>query len=135
MGGERVDDAAAPPPWQALRNQTHPFFSRPAQAGLCLWRLSVAQSAPPLDLPEAQLVEWHGGLRWLWAPAADAARIRAAARQAGGHATLFRRGSEADRNAPVFEPLAAPLDRIHRELKKQFDPAGIFNPHRLYADL
>ena len=135
MGGERLDEVAASQQWQALRNQTHPFFFRPAAAGLCLWRMSVAQSAPVLDLTEAQLVEWHGGLRWLWAPAADAARIRTAARQAGGHATLFRCASEADRNAPVFEPLTSPLNRIHRELKTQFDPAGIFNPGRLYADM
>ncbi|MBC7436593.1 MAG: glycolate oxidase subunit GlcE [Bdellovibrionales bacterium] len=135
MGGERLDDAAALHGWQALRHHTHPFFSQPVAGGLCLWRLSVAQSAPALDLPEQQLVEWHGGLRWLWAPAADAPRIRAAARQAGGHATLFRCSSEADRQAGVFEPLATPLNRIHRELKQQFDPAGIFNPGRLYADL
>jgi glycolate oxidase FAD binding subunit len=48
-----------------------------------------------------------------------------------GHATLFR---AADKSAGVFTPLAAPLDRIHRELKKQFDPAGIFNRGRLYPD-
>jgi glycolate oxidase FAD binding subunit len=36
---------------------------------------------------------------------------------------------------PRFTPLAAPLDRIHRELKREFDPAGIFNRGRLYPDL
>jgi glycolate oxidase FAD binding subunit len=61
--------------------------------------------------------------------------LRQAAARAGGHATLFRPG--ADRPGPVtgrFAPLAAPLDRIHRELKRQFDPAGIFNRGRMYAD-
>jgi glycolate oxidase FAD binding subunit len=33
-----------------------------------------------------------------------------------------------------FAPLAAPLDRIHRELKREFDPAGIFNRGRLFPD-
>ena len=47
-------------------NQTLPFFARPA-GDLVLWRLSVAPTAPALNLPWAQLVEWHGGLRWLWA--------------------------------------------------------------------
>ena len=36
--------------------------------------------------------------------------------------------------SPRFTPLAAPLDRIHRELKREFDPAGIFNRGRLYPD-
>jgi glycolate oxidase FAD binding subunit len=35
----------------------------------------------------------------------------------------------------VFAPLKSPLDRIHRELKKAFDPAGVFNPGRLYPGL
>jgi glycolate oxidase FAD binding subunit len=33
-----------------------------------------------------------------------------------------------------FEPQPAPLDHIHRELKRQFDPAGIFNRMRLYPE-
>ena len=57
--------------------------------------------------------------------------IRQAAADADGHATLFR---SAGKSVPVFSALKPPLDRIHRELKKQFDPAGIFNPGRLYAD-
>jgi glycolate oxidase FAD binding subunit len=35
----------------------------------------------------------------------------------------------------VFTPLAPPLLRLHRELKRVFDPAGILNPGRMYADL
>jgi glycolate oxidase FAD binding subunit len=31
--------------------------------------------------------------------------------------------------------LPAPLQRIHRALKREFDPAGILNPGRLYPDL
>ena len=50
-----------------------------------------------------------------------------------GHATLFR-AQPMDKSAGVFTPLAAPLDRITRELKKQFDPAGIFNRGRMYPD-
>jgi len=29
-------------------------------------------------------------------------------------------------------PLAPPLDRIHRDMKREFDPAGIFNRGRMY---
>jgi glycolate oxidase FAD binding subunit len=34
----------------------------------------------------------------------------------------------------VFAPLAPALARLHRELKAAFDPAGVFNPGRLYPD-
>ena len=52
--------------------------------------------------------------------------------QAGGHVTQFRRG---DQSQEVFTPLSAPLLRIHRQLKDSFDPATIFNPGRMYANL
>jgi glycolate oxidase FAD binding subunit len=35
----------------------------------------------------------------------------------------------------VFTPLSPPLAAIHRRLKSEFDPAGILNPGRLYAEL
>ena len=35
----------------------------------------------------------------------------------------------------VFAPLDAPLLRLHRQLKQVFDPAGILNPGRMYAEL
>jgi glycolate oxidase FAD binding subunit len=96
-----------------------------------LWRLSLPSVAPPLALPGEQLIEWGGALRWL-ASNAEARTIRAAAAQAGGHATLFR---AADKGAGVFTPLAPALAKIHRNLKQAFDPAGVFNPGRMYPDL
>jgi glycolate oxidase FAD binding subunit len=62
---------------------------------------------------------------------ADAAAVRSAASRAGGHATLFR---AVDKREGAFAPLPPPLARLHRDLKKTFDPAGIFNPGRLYAE-
>jgi glycolate oxidase FAD binding subunit len=97
-----------------------------------LWRLSVAQTAPVLDLPWPQLVEWHGAQRWLWAPAAAAQALREAAVQAGGHATLFVAPSDASGPVERTAALPEPLARIHRQLKAEFDPAGVFNraaPH------
>jgi glycolate oxidase FAD binding subunit len=55
----------------------------------------------------------------------------AAAEEAGGHATCFRGG---DRHGAVFHPLARPLAQLHGRIKKNFDPAGIFNPGRMLAD-
>lgn len=126
MGGEVLDSDAARH-WTALREQAQPFFA--LQGDESLWRLSVPDTAPPLNLGET-LVEWGGAQRWVKRPDGDAALIREAAAQASGHATLFR---SAGKSVPVFSALKPPLDRIHRELKKQFDPAGVFNPGRMFA--
>ena len=134
-GAQRMDSAQAAADWAACREQTLPFFAQPPSPDACLWRLSVPQTTPALDLPFAPLIEWHGGLRWLWAPASAATQLRTLARQAGGHATLFRRAAAgAPVEAPVFTPLAPVQARIQRALKQQFDPAGVFNPGRLSAD-
>ena len=124
LGGERIAPEQAQNFWHGIREQTDPFFN----IGQPLWRLSLKSTTPPLNLPGAQLIEWGGALRWL-ATDADAQTVRAAAAFGGGHATLFR-GS--DKSAGVFQPLPPALLTIHRKLKRAFDPAGIFNPGRLY---
>jgi glycolate oxidase FAD binding subunit len=126
LGGERADSAAAARYWSGIREQEDPFFSLEAP----LWRLSLPSRAPQIDLPGEQLIEWGGALRWLKS-AADGATVRAAAAGAGGHATLFR---AMDKPAGAFAPLPRELARLHGELKKIFDPAGILNPGRLYPE-
>ncbi|WP_048438023.1 glycolate oxidase subunit GlcE [Caenimonas sp. SL110] len=130
LGGERQDNAAVAPDWTLCRDQHLPWFEERGERDL--WRLSVPQTAPVLDLPEPPLVEWHGGQRWVRALPGDANRLRDIATAAGGHATLFRPG-HASTPVPRFQPLAPALDRIHRELKTQFDPQHIFNRGRLFA--
>jgi glycolate oxidase FAD binding subunit len=131
LGGQRLDNARTAAEWMQLRDQRLPWFTDRRDRDL--WRLSVPQTAPVLDLPELPVVEWHGAQRWVSAEPGDAARLREAAARAGGHATLFAPAS-GRAAAGRFAPLAAPLDRIHRELKRQFDPAGILNRGRMYAD-
>ena len=126
LGGERIDDAQAEKFWVGMREQTDPFFRGDAS----LWRLSVKSTGPPLKLPGVQLIEWGGSLRWLKS-GADAKTIREAAVAAGGHATLFR---ASDKSAGVFHPLPPALLKIHRNLKRNFDPAGILNRGRLYPE-
>ncbi len=117
--------------WSTCRDQRLPFFSPPAP-DMALWRLSLPQTTPVLDLPCAPLIEWHGALRWLWAPLSAANELRAIAAQVGGHATLFRAPQNAVDDLPaVFSPLPAAQQRIQRELQKQFDPHGVFNTGRL----
>ena len=127
LGGTVVDPAQAGRFWAGIREQADPFFAGDAP----LWRLSIKPTAPPLGLSGSQLIEWSGALRW-FKSGADAKTIRDAAIHAGGHATLFR---GRDKSAGAFQPLAPALMKLHRNLKRTFDPAGIFNPGRLYADL
>jgi glycolate oxidase FAD binding subunit len=130
-GGEKKENVATD--WHACRDQHLPWFKE-RTAAQDLWRLSVPQTAPLLDLPESPLIEWHGGLRWVRAGAEHAERLRKAAAAAGGHATLFRAAANGTSSVvPRFDALKPPLDRIHRQLMREFDPAGIFNPGRLPA--
>jgi glycolate oxidase FAD binding subunit len=132
--GTRMDNAAAGPDWHACRDLRLPFFTAPAP-DLCLWRLSLPQTAPVLDLPYAQFIEWHGGQRWLWAPWSAQAQLRQAAAEAGGNATVFIAAHANSTGARGrFNPLKPPLDQIHQRLKAEFDPAGIFNRGRLYQE-
>ena len=129
----RMDPAEAGADWRASGEQTLQFFDPPS-GDLCLWRLSLPQTAPVLDLPYPQYIEWQGAQRWLWAPASAAAALREAAQRAGGHATLFRNsvlGGTADKSAGVSAPLDVVQQRIQRELQKQFDPQGVFNTGRM----
>jgi glycolate oxidase FAD binding subunit len=126
LGGQMMQAASADAFWAQIREQAHPFFAGEET----LWRVCVPSTAPPLELHGRQLIEWGGSLRWSRTPQA-AQEVRAIAQQGGGHATLFRGAPACD----VFTPLPAPLLAIHQRLKAHFDPAGIFNPGRLYRDL
>ncbi len=134
LGGERMPNAQAMPDWQRARDQQLPWFKARTDAQ-DLWRLSVPQTAPVLDLPNSPLIEWHGGQRWVFADAAQGQQLRAIAHKAGGHATLFIAACAGKMgDIARFDTLKPPLDRIHRELKREFDPSGVFNPQRMHAD-
>jgi len=127
MGGEEFDSAQAF--WTSIKEHTHPFFLG-AQS---LWRLSVPAESALSDVPGRMLLEWAGAQRWL---VSDDVRVDLHERsvRAGGFATLFR-APHKDPAAAVFAALPAALMRVHRELKRTFDPHAILNPGRLYADL
>ncbi len=126
IGGE-VDDSGAVF-WESIRHHTHPFFcGQPI-----LWRLSVGPTAAPLPLSGRQLIEWGGALRWFIPEETIAVEsIQKWAVVAGGHATLFY-GDKS--GIPAFQSLPPALLAIHQRLKQQFDPVGIFNPHRMYLE-
>lgn len=127
LGGELL--AQADRFWREVREQRHPAF-----AGKPLWRLALPSTAAPVDLPGRQALEWGGAQRWL-ATDAEPEELRAAASRAGGHAVLFRAPESLRCREGAFSPLPPGLLALHRRLKKAFDPQGLFNPGRLYAEL
>jgi glycolate oxidase FAD binding subunit len=108
-----------------------------------VWRLSTppVQGASVLQrlrlaLPGARAyLDWGGGLIWLEQPAGtepEAAAVRGALAEAGGHATLIHASAHARASSAVFHPQTAPLAALSRRLKLQFDPVRILNPGRMY---
>jgi glycolate oxidase FAD binding subunit len=125
MGGQPLDQEQASHYWTALREQKLAFFATPV-----LWRIACAPGSPVLNLGPT-LAEWGGGQRWV-AGDCDPHTIRAAAEQAGGHATLFKYpDGYAIPEQGVFHPLSAGVATITRRLKQEFDPKAVFNPGRL----
>jgi len=122
LGGESIDGGF----WRGVREHTEGFFAGDQP----LWRLSLPSVAPSVGLAGEELIEWNGALRWLKS-AASASAVREAARRLKGHATLFR---ARDKGAGCFAPLEPVLERLHRQLKAAFDPAGILNPGRMLAE-
>ncbi len=135
LPGQRMDNTVAGPDWIACRDQTLPFFQAPSD-NLGLWRLSVAPTHPALELPWAQLVEWHGGQRWLWAPAdaTTAQTLGAAATRAGGHATLFRTPATGSEPISRDAPASTATSTIEQRLLQAFDPAGVFSQQARHAN-
>ena len=123
----RLDAQSADRFWADLREHRDAFFA----GDEALWRVSVPSVTPPLGLAGSTLIEWGGALRWVRV-AGSADEVRAAARDAGGSATLFR---AADKACGAFAPLSPTLAGLHRRIKSEFDPSGIFNPGRMYAEL
>ena len=129
LGGEQLLAEQAAQHWLALNEQTASFFQ---QQGT-LWRLSLPSTSPSLDLGAPQLIEWGGAQRWLHlSNEYNHQQLRQQVAGLGGHATLFKGG---DKNIGVFQALPRPIFSIHQRLKSSFDPAGIFNPGRLYSEL
>jgi len=133
VGGEPLAPAAARDFWHDVREQRHPFFT----AARSLWRLTLPATAAAQvvrDVPQSAF-EWNGAQVWLADAGSSAATTLA--RAYAGDATLFRRpvvGATTD-VGEVFPPLPPALLELHRAVKRVFDPAGILNPGRMYADL
>ncbi len=124
IGGELLNDGAAF--WRRVSEQQHDFF----QQGRPLWRMSLPAATPVLDVAGLCFMEWGGAQRWMVSDV-PAEQLRRVVTEHGGHATLFR----ADEQSAVrFHPLPAALLALQARVKAAFDPKGILNPGRLYAE-
>ena len=123
-GGDVMDAGAADAFWNDLREQRLPFFAGDGP----LWRLSLTATAPAMS-PDC-LVDWGGAQRWL--RHGDRESLAGDTAIHGGHAVLFRGGARGDE---VRSPPPPAVMALQRRLKAAFDPAGIFNPGRLYGEL
>jgi glycolate oxidase FAD binding subunit len=129
--------------WRAVRDVT-PFAAGGPLGAWPVWRI-VMPPASGGGLAETltretggeAIVDGGGGLIWFaLPPSADAGAgvIRARVAAAHGHAMLFR-ATEAVRAAvDVFPPLAPGLAALNRRIRAGFDPRGLFNRDRLYAE-
>ncbi|MEM7400826.1 MAG: glycolate oxidase subunit GlcE [Pseudomonadota bacterium] len=112
--------------WESIKEHQHAFFN----ADMPLWRVSVPPNTQNLTLPGESVMEWNGGLRWCKSDANEKL-IREKANNVAGHATLFKSTGEAE----IFHPLPITIMNIHKKLKQVFDPAGILNPGKMFAEI
>ena len=119
-------DADDPGFWDSVRHMTHPALTVDGR----LWRVSVPQQAR-LSLDGTWFHDWAGAQRWLVTDRPTSS-VRTVAAGAGGHATVFH---DAAPDPEPFAPMPAPMLALHQRLKAAFDPAGILNPGRMYAEL
>lgn len=125
LGGTPLEAADAF--WHSVREQSHAAFSASV-----LWRLALPSTAVEPGLDGLVAIEWGGALRWY---AGEQGAIRGAASRLGGHAVLYRAPESLRCLEGAFTALPPAMLALHRRLKKAFDPKGIFNPGRLYAEL
>lgn len=115
-------------------------------ADTIVWRLSVPPGAGAVgaglagELGGRFFLDWAGGGVWLELPPADdghATAVRSRLREAvggDGHATLIRAAEAVRAAVEPFDGVGSPLEALTRRVKAQFDPAGLLNPGRMYAE-
>ncbi|CEG09383.1 putative FAD-linked oxidoreductase [Afipia felis] len=140
---ETIADDESAAIWAALRDVT-PFAATSPLGGHVVWRIvcpPTAGAALGMALKRETggevIYGWGGGLVWAaLPPAADAhaAKVRAHAEAAGGHAMLLRAPKDVRAAIDVFHPQAPGVAALSRHLKHSFDPRHILNRGRMRRD-
>jgi len=115
--------------WSDIRDHKHHFFGRTDKP---LWRLSLPPASDEIvQINDNQLIEWGGAQRWVNTNT-PANIVHSSANSRNGYATLFQGDIP---ETPCFPKLDENLMKLHKQLKKNMDPRGIFNPGRIYSGL
>lgn len=121
IGGEQVDNAL----WENIRDHQHPFFTA-RKDGEALWKLAVPHGKDYPLTKGKEVCEWRGEI--IWSKDNDKSMQQ---RRAGMDAVLFYKGNK---DESTFPPPPPPIMQIHKRLKNAFDPGGVFNRGRMFAD-
>jgi glycolate oxidase FAD binding subunit len=124
--------------WKNIRDVV-PFADR---TGRPVWKISTTPSLAPgiaaginAAAGAHYYYDWAGGLLWLEMPDDKPQEGAVHTALAGrGHATLVRASASARASAEVFEPLDPVHAALSQRLKASFDPNGVLNPGRIYAE-
>ncbi len=132
LGGDTLDGNAI---WNEVRDHTHSFYTNAyaacANGNKTLWRISVADCQPPLELNGDWLYEWAGGQRWLLTEL-PAHTVFSVVDAAQGHATRY---SASNAKEPSFQPIEGGLQKLQSRLRDSFDPLRLFNRGRYHPEL
>ena len=111
--------------WARLREMELPFFTDARD----LWCISLRSTHGHFMPEENWLMDWRGGRRWL-AAARDRDMLADHTVEAGCELWQVR---GAKKGADVFPARSDVYRNMLLQLKQALDPAGVFNPGRLYS--
>lgn len=111
--------------WPALADMSLPFFAGAEH----LWRISLRSTHSHFRADEEWLLDWRGARRWL-AARCDRDALQALVGDGGGELCQLRGAAQ---GADILPERSDAYRRTLQRLKQALDPAGVFNPGRLYS--
>jgi glycolate oxidase FAD binding subunit len=139
-----VDDIVSRRLWAAIRDVTA-FAADDSGSERPLWRVSTVPSRGhelvariTVATAAEALYDWAGGLVWIAMPAggdAAAPQVRKAVAAVGGSAMLFRAPAKLRAAIDVFDRQDTSLAALTKRVKEGFDPRGVLNPGRMWAQV
>lgn len=117
--------------WLQIKNQTHDFFQDTENLWRCSHQPSTELYGGVNGSTDNQLLEWDGALRWI----KQEANLHEIAAGLSGHATRYPlNNTNTEASADIFQPLQPGILKLHKNLKRAFDPKHILNSGRMYSD-